>query len=97
MKHSELNVALVNVRGLLSCVDEVQYCMSMGLDISCLNETWLDARVSDCEVCPKGWSILRKIEIVVGGGVVIMISDTVCYVCCSDVSGGNLESIISIK
>ncbi len=66
---SALRIALVNVRSLLPVTDEIYFMMSSeSVDMLVLNETWLDSDVSDSEVCPEGFKIVRKDRNRRGGG-----------------------------
>ena len=93
LNRCRLRVGLLNVRCLLSCADEVAHiAFSNDFDIICLNETWLDDSVLNAEVCPPGWKLIRNDRNKQGGGVAIMISDSVCF-SRPVISQGKLESI----
>lgn len=92
--NKSIKVALVNVRSLLSCLEDVWHSISSeSIDLLGLNETWLDKNVSDDEVCLRGFSIVRNDRTQNGGGVAMMIADHIPHRPRYDVSKGLVEFV----
>lgn len=55
-----LSIAHMNARSIVSCVDEIQDLLTKSVfDILMVSETWLDESVSDAEICPPFYSVVR--------------------------------------
>ena len=94
LSKSNLNIAHLNARSLLSIIDDVHLLLyNEHIDILGISETWLDETIADDEICPPHYSIIRRDQNRRGGGVAILLSDRVHYLPCSDINTGNIESV----
>lgn len=89
-----VKLALINVRSLLSCVEEVWHSITRNnVDLLGLNETWLDGSVADDEVCLSGFSVVRNDRSRTGGGVALLIANRIPYHPRWDLCLGLVESV----
>ena len=71
-----IHVAHLNVRSLLSVIDDVIHMIiSEGVDVLAITEKWLDKMIADSEVCPNGYNIYRNDRNRKGGGVAFIVSN----------------------
>ena len=89
-----INIALINVRSLLSCVDDVWHLVTKEqVDLLAVTETWLDDTISDGELCSSGYSIIRTDRNRHGGGVAFMVSNRIPFRPRIDIRQGEVESV----
>ena len=90
VKKTSVRIGVLNVRSLISSYEEV--CLLLvgaSMDVLALTETWLE----DSDVCPVGYSIVRKDRNRNGGGVAFIVSERVRYKPRIDLCNGCIESI----
>lgn len=86
---SSVHVAHLNVRSLLSVIDDVNHMIvSEGVDVLAITETWLDEMIADSEVCPNGYNIYRNDRNRKGGGVAFIVSNRLRFKPRPDLSEG---------
>ena len=84
----------LNIRSLIKNIDQFRvYASNNQYDIMCINETWLDDKVSDHEVGIDGYDLVRKGRKRTGGGVAVYIRNSINYKIRQDVMPDNLELI----
>ena len=80
----------INCNGVASKKAELENLISYTQpDILCLTETKLDDSVYTSEFLPKGYSGFRKDRVKGGGGVIVVVKDTLpaCEITLDDVAG----------
>ena len=93
LKHG-IKVAHLNVRTLLSNIDEIRLLLSShNIHILCVNETRLDTSISDQEIHVDGFSVLRKDRNRSGGGVAVFVSNSISYSVKDNLSVDQLEMV----
>ena len=84
----------LNIRSLIKKIDQFRiYASNNQYDIMCINETWLDDKISDLEVGIDGYDLLRKDRKRTGGGVAMYIRSSINYKIRQDVMPDYLELI----
>lgn len=87
-----LRCAHLNVRSLIPHINEVKnIILSHNLDILCISETWLDAKVSNNLVNIKGYFFHRIDRLGRGGGVGVYLRDSIKFE--SKVSSRDIEQL----
>ena len=72
--HCQLSILYSNCRSLLPKLDNLRVqANSLNPCIIALTETWLDASISDYELCIPGYSVLRRDGNRRGGGVLLYV------------------------
>ncbi len=93
-KSSVLYIKLLNTRSMLSAVEDLLYYVPrIKPDVLGICETWLDESIEDTEICPEGWSLVRRDRNRRGGGVALMISNHLRWRARPDLSDGSIESV----
>ena len=69
--------------------------MCICIDVMNLSETWLDESVSDVEVFPDSsdLTVIRRDSNRRGGGIAIVLSNSIHFRLCSDFCAGHVESL----
>ena len=84
----------LNIRSLIKNIDQFRiYASNNQYDIMCINETWLDDKISDHEVGIDGYDLLRKDRKRTGGGVAMYIRNSINYKIRQDIMPDYLELI----
>ena len=84
----------LNIRSLIKNIDQFRvYASNYQYDIMCINETWLDDKISDQEVGIDGYDLVRKDRKRTGGGVAVYIRNSINYKIRQDVMPDNLELV----
>ena len=87
-------IAHLNIRSIIKNIDQFRiYVSNHQYDIICINETWLDDKISDREVGIDGYDLLRKDRKRTGGGVAMYIRNSINYKIRLDIMPENLETI----
>ena len=74
MRTQRLHILYYNTRSLLSKIDELRIvCKATKPDILCIVETWLDNNITDKELMPLNYKLLRRDRNRHGGDVAICI------------------------
>ena len=82
----------INARSLLSIIDDIFDLLSRGnIDVLALSETWLDETVMDSEICPIGYTLIRRDRNRCGGGVAVYLSERVSYTIHTPVNSGSID------
>lgn len=84
----ELRVALLNARGILKKLGELEHTVLKGFhrppDVIAVNETWLSDQVPDSTIVLPGYATVHRSDQPVserkcrGGGVLILVKDGLC-------------------
>ena len=94
VQSSPLRLAVLNVRSLVPKAEEITTLFAtQSIDILALTETWLDSNISDLEVCPRTYSIIRNDRNRRGGGVAFLVKKTLSFVPRPDFSFTPIESV----
>ena len=89
-----LNIACLNVRGILNKFDEVQRLLNeCNFDIFGICETFLDDDVNSHEYTIDGYNVISNSRNRHGGGVLLYIKDSLKYVELKNVHRSDLESL----
>ena len=93
LKQKGLHFLHINIRSLLMKIDDVRHMVNEAQPtVVAVSETWLDGTISDNEVGISGYTIVRNDRNRHGGGVCILVKNSVSFNCLST-STGPLESI----
>ena len=76
LKSKVIKFAHLNIRSLVSKIDELSHICAYTFDIIGVNETLCDHTISDSEVKLDGSNILRRDRTRDGGGVAILIKES---------------------
>ena len=89
-----VNFISLNVRSLLSKLSEIKRMLQLSsASVLALNETWLDASISDDEIGIEGYTVVRKDRNRHGGGVLLYIKEDLAFNTRMDLSHDGLEAI----
>lgn len=90
-----LRITHLNCRSFLAHKDDVFDLMChFSINLLTLSETWLDDTVPDGEILPVWCDFsLHQDRNCNGGGVAILLSNSVCFCQKFDLSGGHIESL----
>ena len=79
-KSNGLKIGQLNVRSILPKIEEIRYLLSnSGLDILCINESWLDNTICNSEINVDNYVTVRNDRNRSGGGVLIYIKENLDY------------------
>lgn len=85
-------MCLINAHSLVNKLSSLQsFIYSSNLTIFCCTETWLSDSIYDNEIIPTGFLIVHKDRSSRGGGVLVVIRDTI--LCTSISSPSDIEVV----
>lgn len=88
-------MACLNVDRLLPKCDQIEiFCVENKIDVMAINETKLDAQITDSEIQLTGYHIVRKDRNKFGGGVCLFIKNHLNYKVRTDLMPEQLECIV---
>ena len=88
MTHSHLSCICFNARSILpKRFDLIAYLCANQLDVVAITESFLDSSIPDARIIPSGYTIFRRDHNRHGGGIVVLIRNSITAVRCKHLEG----------
>ena len=88
MTHSHLLCICFNARSILpKRFDLIAYLCANQLDVVAITESFLDSSIPDAHIIPSGYTVFRRDCNQHGGGIVVLIRNSITAVRCKHLEG----------